>query len=122
LALISEFNVQILYLPGLENVDDFFFCPPPPNLLKQSPTRWRQIQSILKLWLPSKTAAQKCSACLAVHPSNWLFAKQALNTSLAMSQQAFFTPLFHQNSEKTIFSFSQHFTSWEACLLAYGIF
>jgi hypothetical protein len=81
LAFISEFNVQMLYLPGLKNVvADFLSChspPPPPwNLLKQSPPQWRRIQSILKLWLPSKIAVQKCSACSAVHPSNLLFASR----------------------------------------------
>ncbi len=32
LAFISEFNVQMLYLPGLKNViADFLSCPPPPR-------------------------------------------------------------------------------------------
>jgi hypothetical protein len=30
LAFISEFNVQLLYLPGLKNVADFLSRPPPP--------------------------------------------------------------------------------------------
>ncbi len=93
-----------------------FFCLALPhpiwNLLKQSPLRRRQIQSILKLWPPSETAVQKCSACSAVHPSNWPFAKQALNASLAMSQQAFFAPLSHKNSEQTFFSIFTTFHIW----------
>ncbi len=60
--------------------------------------RW-QIQWILKLRPPSKTAAQKPSACSAVHPSNWPFGKRAL------SQQAFFAPLSHRNSEDIFFHF-----------------
>jgi hypothetical protein len=31
-----------------------------------------------------KTTAQKRNACSAVHPSNWPFAKQALNASLVI--------------------------------------
>jgi hypothetical protein len=76
----------------------------------------------MKLWPPSKTAAQKRSACSAVHPSNKPFAKQAAKVSLAMFQQVFFAPLSNKNSEKTFFPFSQHFTSGEACLPAYGVF
>jgi hypothetical protein len=53
-----------------------------------------------------------CSACSAVHPSNWSFAKQALNASLAMSQQAFFATLTPQKFRRQFFSFSQDFTSW----------
>jgi hypothetical protein len=114
LAFISEFNVQMLYLPGLKNVVDFLSHPPPPprNPLKQSPPRRWQIQWISKLWSPSKTAAQKCSACLAVHPSNWPFTKQALNPSLVMFEQAFFVPLSHRNSEKIFFSIFTIFHIW----------
>jgi hypothetical protein len=44
LAFVSEFNVQMLYLPGLKNVvADFLFCPP-CNRLKQSPPRHWRIQ------------------------------------------------------------------------------
>jgi hypothetical protein len=70
----------MLYLPGLKNIVAAFLSrpsPPPWNPLKQSPPRRQQIQWISKLWLLSKTAAQKRSACSAVHPSNWPFAKQA---------------------------------------------
>jgi hypothetical protein len=52
-----------------------------------------------------KTAWQKRSACSPVHPTNWPFAKQVHNDSLAIYQQAFFTPLFHKNSENTFFYF-----------------
>ncbi len=47
-----------------------------------------------------------------VHPSNWPFAKQALNTLLAMSQQAFFALLSHRNSEKTFFPIFTTFHIW----------
>jgi hypothetical protein len=47
LVFISEFNVQLLYLPGLKNVvADFLSQPPPPPPLEQSPPRPRQIQWI----------------------------------------------------------------------------
>ncbi len=83
------------------------FCLPSPlprNSLKQSPPRRWQIQWILKSWPPSKTAAQKRSACPAVHHSIWPFVKQAPNASLSMFQQAFFAPLSHRNSGNTFFS------------------
>jgi hypothetical protein len=108
LALISEFNVKMLYLPGLKTLL-LIFClaPPPPPLWspqKQSMPRRRLTQWISRLWPPSKTAAQKRSACSVVHPSNWPFAKQALNPLLVMFQQAFFAPWSQRNSEKTYFS------------------
>ncbi len=31
MAIISEFNVQMLYLPGLKNVGADFLSPPPPQ-------------------------------------------------------------------------------------------
>jgi hypothetical protein len=99
LAFISEFNVQLLYLPGLKNVADFFSRPPPPPL-EQSPPRWRQIQWILKRWPPSKTVAQKCSVCWAAHLLNWLSARQALNAWLATFLLALFAQLFPSSSEK----------------------
>jgi hypothetical protein len=64
LAFISEFNVQLLYLPGFKNVvADFLSRPPPPPPLEQSPPRRRQIQWILRRWPPSKTVAQKRRVC-----------------------------------------------------------
>jgi hypothetical protein len=106
LAFISEFNVQMLYLPGLKNIFADFLSRPSPhpqNLLKQSPPRQRQIQSISKLWQPSKIAAQKCSACLAAHPSNLLFAAgtQCLAGNVTTGV---FRQLSQKNSEKTFSS------------------
>jgi hypothetical protein len=55
LAFISEFNVQLLYLPGLKNVvADFMSRPSPPPPLELSPPRRRQIQWISRRWPPSK--------------------------------------------------------------------
>jgi hypothetical protein len=75
-----------------------FFCLALPhpiwNPLKQSQPRRRQIQSILKLWPPSETAVQKCSACSAVHPSNWPFAKQATGIFRPIVPQKFRTDIF----------------------------
>jgi hypothetical protein len=126
LAFISEFNVQMLYLPGLKNIVADFLSrpsPPPPESAETVAASVAADPVNSMLWSPSKTAAHKRSTCFVVHPPNLPFAKQALNTSLVMSQQAVFAPLSHKNSEKTIFfSFPQHFTSWEAHLSAYGIF
>jgi hypothetical protein len=74
LAFFSKFNVQMLYLPGLESVADF--CPLPLT---------GDVIATAAATPPSKTAAQKCSVCSAIHPSLLLFAKQALSTWLAMS-------------------------------------
>jgi hypothetical protein len=65
LAFISEFNVQLLCLPGLKNVvADFFSCPSHPHRPPdQSPPQWRQIRWITKRWLPSNTAAWKRNSC-----------------------------------------------------------
>jgi hypothetical protein len=58
LAFISEFNVQLLYLPGLKNVvADFFVPTTPPFPLERSLRQRRRIQWISKRWPPSKTIA-----------------------------------------------------------------
>jgi hypothetical protein len=50
LAYISEFNWQMLYLPGLKNVvADFLSCPIKLPL-DQSPRHWRQTQWISNRW------------------------------------------------------------------------
>ncbi len=105
LAFISEFNVSILYLPGLKNVVADFLSHPPPHWshLEPSPLRLRRIQLTLKPWLLSITAVQKCSICSAVHPSNLLSNKQVLNAWLAIFPRKFFVPLSQQNSEKKTF-------------------
>ncbi len=54
LAFISEFNVQLLYLPGLKNVVADFMSRPPLPPLEQSPPRRRQIQWILRRWPRAK--------------------------------------------------------------------
>jgi hypothetical protein len=82
LAFISEFNVQLLYLPGLKNVVADFLSRPSHGSLDQSPPQWRQIQWITKRWPPSNTAAWKRGGCWAAHLSNWLSARQALNAWL----------------------------------------
>ncbi len=103
LAFISEFNVQLLDLPGLKNVVADFSSRPPRSPLEQSPPRRRQIQWISKRWPPSKTVAQKRSVCWAAHLLNWLSARQALNPWLATFLLALFALLSPSSSEK-IFS------------------
>ncbi len=41
LAFISEFNVLLLYLPGLKNVVTDFYPAHPHSPLEQSPLQWR---------------------------------------------------------------------------------
>jgi hypothetical protein len=86
LAFISEFRVQMLYLPNLKNtIANFLSHPPPsPEPLELSSPQRSQIQLTSKPWPPSKTTAEKCSICFAVHPSNLLSDKQAFNTWLVM--------------------------------------
>ncbi len=111
LAFISEFNVQILYLPGLKMSLPIFSPAQTKQLLDQSPPRRRQNQWISKRWPPSKTVAQKCRVCWAAHPLNWLSARQALNAWLEIFPQAIFAQLFPSNSEKTfliIFTFDHN--------------
>jgi cleavage and polyadenylation specificity factor subunit 1 len=60
LAFISEFNVQMLYLPGLKNVADF--CPAQiKQPLDQLPPCQRQTHWISKRWPPSKTVARNAA-------------------------------------------------------------
>jgi hypothetical protein len=63
MAFISEFNVQILYLPSFKNVVANFCPAQTKQLLDQSLPRWWQIQWISKRWPPSKTVALKRSVC-----------------------------------------------------------
>jgi hypothetical protein len=62
LVFISEFKVQLLYLPGLKNVvADFLFRPPPPSTGTVAAMAADPL--ISKIWPPSKTVAQKRSVC-----------------------------------------------------------
>ncbi len=63
LAFISEFNVQLLYLPSLKNVVADFLSRPPHPPVDQSPPQQRQIKWILKRWPLSNTPAWKRSGC-----------------------------------------------------------
>jgi hypothetical protein len=59
LAFISEFNVQLLYLPGLKNVITDFCPAKTKQPLDQSPPCRRQTQWISMRWPPSKAIARK---------------------------------------------------------------
>ncbi len=59
LTFTSEFNVQLLYLPGLKNVVADLLSRPLLDPLNMSLPRQRQIWWISKRWPLSKTAAQK---------------------------------------------------------------
>jgi hypothetical protein len=62
-----------------------------------------------KPWPPSKTTAQKCIVCFAVHPSNLLSDKQAFNAWLVMFPRKFFVSSSQQNYERTIFCICKAF-------------
>jgi hypothetical protein len=101
LAFISEFNTQILYLPGPKNVVvDFLFRPSPleltVNVAVADPIDFEAMAAKQNSW-------QKHSVCSAEHSSNSPFAKQALTAWLGMFQRAFFAPLSRKNSAE-IFS------------------
>jgi hypothetical protein len=89
--------MEILYLPSLKNVVADFFVPPTPHQshLELSLPQWWRIQLISKPWPQSKIATQKRSVCSAVHPSNLLSNKQALNARLAIFTLEFVVPLSH---------------------------
>jgi hypothetical protein len=92
LAFISEFNVEMLYLPGLKNVAPIFLsCPSPsPPRSAETVTASAAADPVnFEAMAAKQTAAQKHSACSVAHPSNWLSAHQVPNASLAMFQQAF---------------------------------
>jgi hypothetical protein len=98
LAFISEFNIQMLYLPGLKNVvADFLSRPSPPGPTGTVAATVAADPVDFEQWLPSKIAVQKRSVCSAEHLSNLPFAKQALTAWLEKFQQAFFVPLSHKS-------------------------
>ncbi len=105
LAFLSDFNVQMLYLPGLINVVVDFLSPPPLHRshLELLPLGQWQIQLTTKPWSLSKIVAWKCSVCLAVHLSKWRFDKQGPNAWLTMFQLVFFCPIVPAKFRKDIF-------------------
>jgi hypothetical protein len=101
LALISEFNVQLLYLPGLKNVvADFFSCP------NQTTSGSVAATSVADL-VDFKEMATEQNCCLETQPlqggtsSNWLSARQVLNAWLEMFPQAIFAQSSPSNSGKS---------------------
>jgi hypothetical protein len=63
LAFISEFIVQLLYLPGLKNVAADFLSRPHPELTEMVTAAVAADPVDFEKWPPSKIAAQKRSTC-----------------------------------------------------------
>jgi hypothetical protein len=101
LAFISEFNVQMLYLPGLKMLLQMFYLALPPSQLVMSLLLQRPHQSTLRQWPPSKSAARKRSVCWAVHLSPLLYTRQTLSDLLTTSPRAFFAQWWQKSFEKT---------------------
>jgi hypothetical protein len=63
LAFVSEFNVQLLYLPGLKNVvADFLFQPPPLSTGTVTATATADPVDFEEM-AAEQTVTQKCSVC-----------------------------------------------------------
>ncbi len=128
LAFISEFNVHMLYLPGLKNVvADFRPTHPPPHRrhLELLLRRQRKIQLTSKPWPPSKTKLLRRNAGLAQR----FIPQTCLQTSRCsvpgwrcFFSTGVFRPIVPEKFKKTIFAFSQCFPPWEAGLLAPCVF
>jgi hypothetical protein len=92
-ALISKFNVQLLYLPGLINVVANF-CPPPNQTTTGSVATMSEADPVD---FEEKAAEQnRCPETQrfpGTHPSNMLSTRQALNAWLKMFPQAIFAQL-----------------------------
>ncbi len=79
LVLIFEFNIQMLYLPGLSNVvADFMSRPSPLEPTGNVAAATAADPVDFEAMADEQIAAQKCSVCSAKHHSNSPFAKQAL--------------------------------------------
>jgi hypothetical protein len=114
----------MLHLPSLNNVVADFLSPPPPL---ESSITVATVAAAHQVDFEAMATEQNRSAetqhCLAVHPSNLLSDKQALNAWLAMFPRKFFIPLSRQNSKKTfscIFTASPTLRGWPLgalCLL-----
>jgi hypothetical protein len=100
LAFISEFNVQLLYLPGLKNVVANYLSFPNQTVTGSVAATSAADPVDFEEMAAEQTVAQKCSVCWATNLSNWLSARQVLNAWLEMFPQAIFTQLCPFNSEK----------------------
>jgi hypothetical protein len=108
LASISEFNVQMLYLPGLKNVVvDFLSCPspPPPESAETVAASVAEDPVDFEAVAAEQNHCAETQHLLSDSTLQLAFAKQAFSASLAMSQQVFFAPLSHKNSEEIFFHF-----------------
>jgi hypothetical protein len=99
LAFISEFNVQLLYLPGLKNVIADFLSRPNQTAAESVATTSAADPVDFEEMAAEQNRCQKSRVCWVAHLSNWLSARQALNAWLEMFPQEIFTQLFPLNSE-----------------------
>ncbi len=96
LAFISEFNVQMLYLPGLKNVVADFLSRPSPLPPESAETVLALMEADpvdFKAMATEQNRSAETQRLLGSSSSNWPFVKHVPNASLTMFQQASFTPL-----------------------------
>jgi hypothetical protein len=95
LAFISEFIVQMLYLPGLKHVVADFFIPPtpPPKPSGTVATTTAEDPIDFEAMAAEQNRCAETEHLFAVHPSKLHFGMQAFNALLATSLQAFFAQL-----------------------------
>jgi hypothetical protein len=126
LAFISEFSLQILYLQGLKNVVADFFVSPFPTPLESAETVAAS-EAADPINLKAMAAEQNCCAetqrLLRSSSLQLIFLLSRRSTPRWQCFNRHLLPICPRKIQKIhFFPFAQHFTSWEARLLAYGIF
>jgi hypothetical protein len=98
LAFISEFNEQLLYLPGLKNIVADFLSRLPPQSTRTVAATAAADPLDFKEMAAKKNHFAETQRLLGAYPSNWLSTRQALNTWLVTFPLAFSAQLFPSTS------------------------
>jgi hypothetical protein len=120
LAFISEFNMQMLYLPGLKNVVADFFVSPFPTPLESAETVAADPVDFEAMAAEQNRCAE--TQRLLGGSSLQLAFRQAGTQRLAGDvSTGIFRPMVPQEFRKDIFFPFSHFISGGARLLMYGV-
>ncbi len=128
LAFICEFNVQMLYLPGLKNVADLLSRPPPP-LLESTETVAASAAADpvdFEAMAPEQNRCAETQRLLGSSSLQLAFRQAGTQRLAGDDSTGVFRPIVPQKMRKYIFSI---FTTFHiqgglpgACLPAYGVF